>query len=135
MLNRIIVQGRLVRDPELKKTTADIPVTTFTLAVERDFRDKETGQKATDFIEVVAWRGAAEFVCQHMAKGRMAVVEGRLQIREWTDKEGNKRRAPEIQATSVYFGDSKRDEEAAQEQKEKPEDFRDIVGDDGDLPF
>lgn len=135
MLNRIIVQGRLVRDPELKRTTVDIPVTTFTLAVERDFRDKETGQKATDFIDVVAWRGAAEFVCQHMTKGRMAVVEGRLQIREWADKDGNKRRAPEIQATSVYFGDSKRDTEAAQDQQEKSDTFRDIVGEDGELPF
>ena len=135
MLNRIIIQGRLTRDPELKRTASDIPVTSFTLAVERDFKDRETGQKATDFIDCVAWRGAAEFVCQHMAKGRMAVVEGRLQIREWTDKDGNKRRAPEIQASAVYFGDSKKDAEAAQVQQEKPEDFQDIVGEDSELPF
>ena len=135
MLNRIIVQGRLVRDPELKRTPADIPVTTFTLAVERDFRDKETGQRATDFIDCVAWRGAAECVCQHMPKGRMVVVEGRLQIREWTGKDGNKRRTPEIQASGVYFGDSKRGAEVGQDQQEKPDTFRDIVGEDSELPF
>lgn len=135
MLNRIIIQGRLTRDPELKRTASDIPVTSFTLAVERDIKDRETGQKATDFIDCVAWRGAAEFVSKHLTKGRMAVVDGRLQIREWKDRDGNKRRAPEIQASNIYFGDSRREPDAASEPKEKAEDFRDIVGEDGDLPF
>lgn len=105
-LNRIIVMGRLVRDPELRSTPTGTPVTSFTLAVDRDRKD-ESGNRATDFIDVVVWKQTAEFVCKYFGKGRMAVVEGRLQIREYTDKDGNNRRAAEIQGHSVYFADSK----------------------------
>ena len=109
MLNHIVIMGRLARDPELRHTQTGTPVTSFTLAVDRDFKDKNTGERQTDWIDVVAWRGTGEFVSRYFAKGRMAVVEGRLQIRDWTDKEGNKRRSAEVVADNVYFGDSKRD--------------------------
>ena len=107
MLNRIVIMGRLVRDPELRTTQTGISVTSFTMAVDRDFKNKDTNEKNTDFIDVVAWRQTAEFVCKYMTKGRMAVVEGRLQIRDWTDKEGGKRRSAEVVADNIYFGDSK----------------------------
>ena len=110
MLNHIVLMGRLTRDPELRRTQTGTPVASFTLAVDRDFKDKTTGEKATDFIDVTAWRSTAEFVSRFFMKGRMAVVSGRLQIREWTDKEGNKRRSAEVLADSVYFGDSKKDD-------------------------
>ena len=109
MLNRIIIMGRLVRDPELRTTQSGIPVTSFTLAVDRDFKSRDNGEKSTDFIDVVAWRQTAEFVCKYFAKGRMAVAEGRLQIREWKDRDGNNRRTAEVVADNVYFGDSRRD--------------------------
>ena len=109
MLNRIILMGRLTRDPELRRTPSGTAVASFSLAVERDFKDQATGEKATDFIDIVAWRNTAEFAAQYFHKGRMAVVEGRLQIRDWTDKEGNKRRTAEVIAESVYFGDSRKD--------------------------
>ena len=109
MLNRIILMGRLARDPELRHTQSGTPVASFRLAVDRDFKDKNTGEKATDWIDVVAWRQTAEFVSRYFTKGRMAVVEGRLQMRDWTDKEGNKRTAAEVVADNVYSGDSKRD--------------------------
>ena len=109
MLNKIFIMGRLTRDPELRRTQTGTPVASFSLAVDRDFKDKSTGERATDFIDVVAWRQTAEFVTRYFAKGRMAVVEGRLQIRDWTDKEGNKRRSAEVIADNIYFGDSKRD--------------------------
>ena len=109
MLNKIFIMGRLTRDPELRRTQAGTPVASFSLAVDRDFKDKNTGERATDFIDVVAWRQTAEFVSRYFTKGRMAVVEGRLQIRDWTDKEGGKRRSAEVVADQVYFGDSKRD--------------------------
>ena len=110
MLNKVFIMGRLTRDPELRRTQSGTAVASFTLAVERDFKDKETGARTTDFIEVVAWRQAAEFVSRYFTKGRMAVVEGRLQIRDWTDKDGNKRRTAEIVTEQVYFGDSKRED-------------------------
>ena len=109
MLNHIVIMGRLARDPELRHTQTGTPVASFTLAVDRDFRDKTTGERTTDWIDVVAWRGSAEFVSKYFAKGRMAVVEGRLQIRDWTDRDGNKRRAAEVVADNIYFGDSRRD--------------------------
>lgn len=109
MLNKIFIMGRLTRDPELRRTQTGTPVASFSLAVDRDFKDKTTGERPTDFIDVVAWRQTGEFVSRYFTKGRMAVVEGRLQIRDWTDKEGNKRRAAEVVADNVYFGDSKRD--------------------------
>lgn len=109
MLNRIILMGRLTRDPELRHTQTGTAVASFSLAVDRDFKDKATGDRTTDFIDVVAWRQTGEFVSRYFTKGRMAVVTGRLQIRNWTDKEGNKRRSAEVVADNVYFGDSKRD--------------------------
>ncbi len=109
MLNHIVIMGRLARDPELRHTQSGTPVATFRLAVDRDFKDKNTGERQTDWIDVVAWRGTGEFVSRYFSRGRMAVVEGRLQMREWTDKEGNRRTAAEVVADSVYFGDSKRD--------------------------
>ena len=109
MLNRIIIMGRLARDPELRRTQAGVPVTSFRLAVDRDFKDKTTGERGTDWIDVVAWRQTGEFVSRYFTKGRMAVVEGRLQMRDWTDKEGNKRTSAEVVADNVYFGDSRRD--------------------------
>lgn len=105
MLNRIVLMGRLTHDPELRRTQSDTPVCSFSLAVDRDY--KRDGEKETDFIDVVAWRSTAEFVSRYFTKGRMAVVEGRLQIRDWTDKEGGKRRSAEVIADNVYFGDSK----------------------------
>lgn len=107
MLNRIILMGRLTRDPELRRTQGGTAVASFSLAVERDFKDQATGEKATDFIDIVAWRNTAEFAERYFHKGRMAVVEGRLQIRDWTDKEGNKRRSAEVVAEHMYFADSK----------------------------
>ena len=109
MLNKIFLMGRLTRDPELRRTQTGTPVASFSLAVDRDFKDKATGERSTDFIDVVAWRQTAEFVSRYFTKGRMAVVEGRLQIRVWTDKDGGKRRSAEVVADNVYFGDSKRD--------------------------
>ena len=108
MLNKIFIMGRLTRDPELRRTPSGTPVTSFSLAVDRDYKS-QSGEKETDFIDVVAWCSTAEFVAKYFTKGRMAVVEGRLQIRDWTDKEGNKRRSAEVVADQVYFGDSKRD--------------------------
>ena len=108
MLNKIFIMGRLTRDPELRRTQSGTAVTSFTLAVDRDFKS-QSGEKETDFIDVVAWRSTAEFAAKYFTKGRMAIVEGRLQIRPWTDKEGNSRRSAEVVADNIYFGDSKRD--------------------------
>ena len=112
MLNKIFIMGRLTRDPELRRTQSGTPVTSFSLAVDRDYKS-QSGEKETDFIDVVAWRSTAEFVSKYFTKGRMAVVSGRLQIRQWTDKDGNNRRSAEIVADNVYFGDSKRDSDGA----------------------
>ena len=109
MLNHIVIMGRLTRDPELRRTGSGIAVASFTLAVDRDFAPKDGGERETDFIDCVAWRQTGEFVSKYFAKGRMAVVSGRLQIRNWTDKDGGKRRSTEVIADNVYFGDSKRD--------------------------
>ncbi len=114
MLNHIVLMGRLTRDPELRRTGSGLAVASFSLAVDRDFGNRETGERETDFIDIVAWRSSAEFVSKYFAKGRMAVVSGRLQIRNWTDKEGNKRRSAEVVADSVYFGDSKRDSQGTE---------------------
>ena len=109
MLNHITIMGRLTRDPELRRTGSGVAVASFTLAVDRDFSPKDGGERETDFIDCVAWRQTGEFVSKYFTKGRMAVVSGRLQIRGWTDKDGNKRRTAEVIADNVYFGDSKRD--------------------------
>ena len=111
MLNKWEGMGRLTKDPELRRTPSGTAVATFSIAVDRDFKGKD-GERETDFIDIVAWRQTAEFVSKHFTKGRMAVVEGRLQLRDWTDRDGNKRRTAEVIADNVYFGDSKRDAEA-----------------------
>ena len=150
MLNRIILMGRLTRDPELRHTQTGTPVASFSLAVDRDFKDKTTGEKSTDFIDIVAWRQTAEFVSRFFTKGRMAVVEGRLQLRDWTDRDGNKRTAFDVVADNVFFAEPKRDgtssgsrydsqvpqynEGAPAFQNTGSGDFEEIVGDD-DLPF
>ena len=109
MLNHITIMGRLVRDPELRRTGSGIAVASFTVAVDRDFGGRDGGEKETDFIDCVAWRQTGEFVSKYFTKGRMIVVSGRLQIRSWNDKDGNKRRTAEVVADNCYFGDSKRD--------------------------
>lgn len=108
MLNHITIMGRLTRDPELRYTQSQIPVASFTVACDRDFGGRDGGEKQTDFIDCVAWRQTGEFVSKYFTKGSMAVVSGRLQIRDWTDRDGNKRRSAEIVADNVYFGESKR---------------------------
>ena len=112
MLNHITIMGRLVRDPELRRTGSGIAVASFTVAVDRDFGGRDGGEKETDFIDCVAWRQTGEFVSKYFSKGRMIVVSGRLQIRSWTDKDGNKRRTAEVVADNCYFGDSKRDSDS-----------------------
>lgn len=126
MLNTITIMGRLTRDPELRYTQSNTPVASFTLAVDRDF-----GEKQTDFIDCVAWRGTGEFVDKYFSKGSMAIVSGRLQIRSWTDDNGSKRRSAEVVAEHVYFGESKRRETSADI---SAADFEDL-DDDGELPF
>ena len=111
MLNHIVLMGRLVRDPELRYTQSQLPVASFTIAVDRDFGGRDGAERQTDFIDIVAWRQTAEFVSKYFTKGAMAVVSGRLQIRDWTDKDGNKRRSAEVVADNVYFGESKRSRE------------------------
>ena len=108
MLNHIVLMGRLTRDPELRRTGSGVAVASFTLAVDRDYA-AQGAERETDFVDIVAWRSTAEFVSKYFTKGRMAVVSGRLQIRNWQDKDGNKRRSAEVVANDVYFGDSKRD--------------------------
>ena len=107
MLNKIILMGRLGRDPEVRYTQGGTPVASFSLAVDRDFADQGTGKRPTDWIDVVAWSARAKFVQQYFRKGQLAVVEGRLQIRDWTDREGNKRRSAEVVADQVYFAGAK----------------------------
>ena len=109
MLNHITIMGRLTRDPELRRTGSGVAVASFTVAVDRDFGGRDGGEKETDFIDCVAWQQTGEFVSKYFTKGRMAVVSGRLQIRSWTDKDGNKRRTAEVVADNVYFGDSRRE--------------------------
>ena len=111
MLNHITIMGRLTRDPELRRTGSGVAVASFTVAVDRDFGGRDGGEKETDFIDCVAWRQTGEFVSKYFTKGRMIVVSGRLQIRRWTDKDGNKRRTAEVVADNCYFGDSKRDDQ------------------------
>ena len=159
MLNHIVLMGRLTRDPELRRTGSGVAVASFSLAVDRDYA-AQGAEKETDFVDIVAWRNTAEFVSKYFAKGRMAVVTGRLQIRNWQDKEGNKRRSAEVVADNVYFGDSKRDNadggsfnqsqgyaqsfnqvpqqpayQAPQNVSAAPSDFSMLSDDDPDLPF
>lgn len=136
-LNKVIIMGRITKDIELRRTNTGVAVASFTLAVDRDFKEKG-GEKETDFIEVVAWKNTAEFVDKYFGKGRMAVVSGRLQMRTWTDKEGNKRKTAEVVAENVYFGDSKRESEMPADTF-KPftpaNDFAMLTDDDAQLPF
>jgi single-strand DNA-binding protein len=111
MLNHITIMGRLTRDPELRRTGSGIAVASFCLAVDRDFNPKDGGEKETDFIDCTAWRSTGEFVSKYFTKGSMAIVSGRLQIRTWTDKDGNKRRNAEVVADNVYFGESRKSQE------------------------
>ena len=111
MLNKVFIMGRLGADPELRRTQSGISVVSFRLAVDRDFKDKQTGERATDWIDVTAWRQTGEFVSRYFTKGRTAVVEGRLQVQEWVDKDGNRRRSVGVVADNVYFGDSRREGE------------------------
>ncbi len=142
MLNKWMGMGRLTRDPELKHTGNNVAVVSFTLAVDRDNKGRD-GEKKTDFIDIVAWRQTAEFISRFFSKGRMMVVEGKIQLREYTDRDGNKRKAFEIVADNVYFGDSKKSESGGGYQPGGPvPDFSDPAGagfseleDDGDLPF
>lgn len=143
MLNKIVIMGRLTRDPELRRTQSGTAVTSFSVACDRDYKAQD-GEKETDFIDVVAWRTTAEFVCKYFTKGRMAVVDGRLQIRNWTDKEGGKRRSAEVVADNVYFGDSKpkeNHESAAPsggdfgDTPEGFDPFAEVSEEDGELPF
>lgn len=139
MLNHITLMGRLTRDPELRTTQSGINVTSFSLAVERDFKDKQTGEKTTDFIDCVAWRNTADFVSKYFSKGRMAVVSGRLQIRDWTDDNGNKRRSAEVLVDNAYFGDSKKDDGGQAAYAPPAAQGNPYAGqagdDDGELPF
>ena len=114
MLNKIFIMGRLTRDPELRRLENGTAVTRFSLAVDRDFKS-QNGERSTDFIDVVAWRSTAEFVAKYFTKGRMAIVEGRLQIRDWKDKDGNNRRSAEVIADNIYFGDSRKGTAASAE--------------------
>ena len=151
MLNKIFIMGRLTRDPELRRTQNGTAVAGFALAVDRDYKNAD-GTKETDFIEVVAWRSSAEFVSKYFTKGRMAIVEGRLQLRDWQDKDGNKRRNAEVVADNVYFGDSKKEGDSSGgsyggssggykaagksvDVEPDTEDFVEVEDDDGDLPF
>lgn len=146
MLNHITIMGRLTRDPELRRTGSGIAVASFTLAVDRDYSGKDGGEKETDFIDCVAWRQTGEFVSKYFTKGRMAVVSGRLQIRGWTDKDGNKRRSAEVVADNVYFGDSKKEASSgnsgdnyggysAPAYQQPGEEFPEMDDDDAQLPF
>ena len=142
MLNHIVIMGRLVRDPELRRTGSGIAVASFTLAVDRDFSGRDGGEKETDFIDCVAWRQTGEFVSKYLRKGRMAAVSGRLQIRSWTDKDGNKRRTAEVVADNVYFADSKKDDNGGGNYGGYPapgaapaSDFAMLEDDDAQLPF
>jgi len=148
MLNHIVLMGRLTRDPELRRTGSGTAVASFTLAVDRDFSNRETGERTTDFIDIVAWRSTAEFVSKYFVKGQQAAVSGRLQIRDWKDREGNSRRSAEVVADNVYFADSKKDREAggsyssysapaasSYSAPSAPSDFAELDDDDGDLPF
>lgn len=130
MLNHIVIMGRLGKDPELRRTQSGVAVATFNVAVDRDFKDKATGQRATDWITCVAWRSTAEFVEKYFVKGSQVLVAGRLQMRDWTDKDGNKRISAEVQAENVYFAGAKTEGG----QRELPE-FEVMDDDDPDLPF
>ena len=159
MLNHIVIMGRLTRDPELRYTQSQTPVASFTLAVDRDFGGRDGAERQTDFIDCVAWRSTAEFVSKYFQKGSMAVASGRLQLRDWTDRDGNKRRSAEVVVDNMYFGESRRRDngeggydanrssydsnrdsgrgsyEAPRAASPAPSPFAELGDDDGELPF
>ena len=145
MLNKVFIMGRLARDPELRRTQTGLSVASFTLAVDRDYKDKASGERGVDWIECTAWRQTADIVCKYFIKGRMAVVEGRLQISDWTDKDGIKRRKAEVVVDQIYFGDSKpAGQSSAPAQSYTPppgygappaQEYTELNDDDGELPF
>lgn len=145
MLNKVILMGRLTADPEHKQTPSGVSVTSFSIAVERNFEDKSTGKRQADFITIVAWRQTADFICKYFSKGRMIAIEGSLQTRNYEDKQGNKRTAVEVIADHAYFADSKQAEASQTAGSKFPEpppsgnfsmgDFEEIDTDDSDLPF
>lgn len=120
MLNKIIIMGRLTRDPELRRTGSGLAVASFSVAVDRDWPSKDTGEKETDFINCVAWRQKGEFVSKYFEKGSMIVVSGRLQIRSWTDDSGNKRTTAEIVAEDIYFGEGKKKDDSSTTSTQNP---------------
>lgn len=130
MLNKVVMMGRLTKNPELRRTGSGVAVTSFTIAVDRDFAEKQSGQKETDFIDCVAWRQTGEFVDKYFSKGKMAVVVGRLQFRSWNDKDGNKRKSAEVIVDNIYFGDSK-----TESNNEPASEFTILSGEDNELPF
>ena len=149
MLNHIVLMGRLTRDPELRRTGSGVAVASFTLAVDRDYA-AQGAEKETDFVDIVAWRSTAEFVSKYFSKGRMAVVSGRLQIRDWTDREGGKRRSAEVVVDNIYFGDGRRDGgdtrsdshsaytssyDSSRSANPAPSAFAELDDGDGELPF
>lgn len=144
MLNKIVVMGRLTRDPELKNTQSGISCTSFSIACDRDFKNKETGEKECDFFNVQAWRQTAEFICKYFSKGRMIVIDGRLQARKYQDKNGNNRTATEIIVDHAYFGDAKQDNSSGvrsdptDQQQQNSQEFtalEDVLEDESELPF
>ena len=147
MLNHITMMGRLVRDPELRRTGSGVAVASFRVAVDRDFVSKEGGERKADFIDCVAWRQTGEFISKYFTKGRMIVVDGRLEMRDWTDKDGNKRTSAEVVVANAYFGDSKRDGDGGSYSAPAPSygsysapapaasDFAMLDDDDAQLPF
>ena len=141
MLNHITILGRLTRDPEMRSTQSGVAVASFTLAVDRDFGGRDGGEKQTDFIDCTAWRHTAEFVSKYFSKGRMAVVSGRLQIDNYTDNDGNKRKAAKVIADNIYFGDSKKDGATGSQSDETtsftpaPSGFVTVEVDNSELPF
>jgi len=152
-MNRIILMGRLTRDPELRRTQSGTPVASFTLAVDRGFASKDGGERQTDFIDIVAWQQRGEFVSRYFTKGQMCLVEGRLQIRDWTDRDGNKRKSAEVVADNIYFTESKKSRDnggnyapaaprndynnynSGYSTPVTGSDFAELDDDDGDLPF
>lgn len=135
MLNHIVLMGRLTADPILRRTGSGLSVASFRLAVDRDFAPRDGGERETDFIDCVAWRGAGEFVSRYFSKGRMAVVSGRLQMKNWTDKEGNKRTSAEVVAENIYFGEPKKDDGYRSAPPAGVSDMEMVDGDDEQIPF
>ena len=150
MLNHIVLMGRLTRDPELRRTGSGTAVASFTIAVDRDFSSKDSGEKETDFINIVAWRQTGEFVSKYFTKGRMIVVSGRLQVRKWQNENGENRYSTEVVADSCYFGDSKKESSGGENSgssyggygqnynppyQQPGEEYQELTDDDGQLPF